>query len=334
MPAQSYVVTRPHPDSGVGSNLASLAGAIRLAQRLGRAVIVDWRESAFLKDPALNYFAEFFETPAEMLGVEMFYAPCPQLPEPPDPADVEVLGATRVRETLAQGSHPARYVVLRDFHGLDRLDADGDKAEHFWWMKRFYEAAPARASIRDMVNRWAGEHLADAFIVGVNLAGGNGDFAKGQTYAGRVNTGIFADAGAFLKRIEQAKRTAVRGLPHPLRSRAKIFFATDSYAMRDLLLKVPGAVTRRTTFPPPGRRRAFCDYNEPGYTDRDAVTDAIVDMLLLAQCHALVRNGSVFNAYAQTVTGCFSGNVRNIESFSAGYWLKAAVNYARHGLGR
>jgi Nodulation protein Z (NodZ) len=51
-----YVVTRPHPGSGVGSNLASLAGAIWCARRLGRAVVVDWRGSAFLKDKSLNYF--------------------------------------------------------------------------------------------------------------------------------------------------------------------------------------------------------------------------------------------------------------------------------------
>jgi hypothetical protein len=36
-----YVVTRPFPQSNVGSNLASLAGALYLAQRLERPLIVD-----------------------------------------------------------------------------------------------------------------------------------------------------------------------------------------------------------------------------------------------------------------------------------------------------
>ncbi len=334
MPVQSYVVTRPHPGSGVGSNLASLAGAVWCAQQLGRAVIVDWRGSAFLKDAALNYFTEFFDAPPAMQGVEVLYAPCPQLPEDPDRPDIEVMGVSRCREAIGRGSHTATHIVLRDYHGLDRLDPKGDQAAQFWWMKRFYEGVPARAFIRDLVGRWADHHLADAFIVGVNLSTGNGEFAKGETYAGRVDLGIFADERAFLKRIEWARRAAVRGLPRHLRRRTKIFFATDSYAMHDLLQKVPGSVTRRTRFPPPGVGRVFCDYNEPGYTDRDAIVDAIADMLLLARCHALVRNGSVFNAYAQAVTAGFSGNVRHIESLYARYWMRAAANHLKRRLGR
>ena len=61
----------------------------------------------------------------------------------------------------------------------------------------------------------------------------------------------------------------------------------------------------------------FCDYSDPGYTDRHAVVDAIVDMFLPARCQALIRNGSVFNEYANTVTNCFNGNVRHIETLRA-----------------
>jgi hypothetical protein len=99
--------------------------------------------------------------------------------------------------------------------------------------------------------------------------------------------------------------------------------------MRDLLMRLPAAVTRRTHFPPPGVGRIFCDYNDPGYTDRDAIGDAITDMYLLARCHALIRNGSVFNAYAATVTGYYGGNVQHIEKLYASYWLKAARNRLR-----
>ena len=36
MTQRGYLVTRPHPGSGVGANLASLAGAVWCARRLGR----------------------------------------------------------------------------------------------------------------------------------------------------------------------------------------------------------------------------------------------------------------------------------------------------------
>jgi hypothetical protein len=93
-------------------------------------------------------------------------------------------------------------------------------------------------------------------------------------------------------------------------------------------------VTRRRTFPPPGVGRVFCDYDDPGYTDHDAIVDAIVDMLLLARCHALIRNGSAFNAYATTVTAYFDGNVQHIEKLYARYWVKVARNMVKRRLGR
>ena len=71
MAADGYLITRPHPGSGVGSNLASLAGAVWCAQQLGRTVIADWRGGSFLLDKSLNYFTEFFEAPSGDLQGEM-----------------------------------------------------------------------------------------------------------------------------------------------------------------------------------------------------------------------------------------------------------------------
>jgi hypothetical protein len=334
MSANGYVVTGPHPDSGVGSNLASLAGAIWCAEQLGRAVIVDWRNSAALKNKSLNYFVEFFETPPIIQGVEILYAPCATLPEMDAGDGVDIVGVSRCRASIAARSHPATFMVLRDYHALERLDPHGDPAAHFWRMKQFYERVTPRRFIADIVNAWATEHLADAFVVGVNLAEGNGEFAKGAPWEGRADVGIFADERAFLARMERARRAALSGLPRTLRQRSRMFFATDSYAMRDLLQKAPAAITRRRTFPPPGAGRAFCDYQTPGYTDRDAVVDALVDMFLLGRCHALIRNGTTFNAYAVTVNAFFNGNVQHIERFYVRYWLRAASSLLKRRLGR
>jgi hypothetical protein len=316
--ANGYVITRPHPGSGIGSNLASLAGALWYAKQLNRSVIVDWRGSAFLKDQSANYFTEFFETPGTMLDVPVRYAPVAEMP-----ADAPEVGVSVARSYLsAPPTHQA--ITIRDYHGLERLDPRSGDQDRFRRLREFYGFIKPRPFVQREIDRFAAEHFASGFVVGVNLSSGNGEFDKGQYYAGRVDIDIFSKDRQFLRHVERARRLAVRGLPRAFRDSARIFFATDSYRMHALLSQLPNAVTRRTVFPPPGVGRVYCDYTDPGYTDRDAVVDAIVDMFLLARCQALIRNGSVFNEYAVTVTNHFSGNVRHIETLYWRYWLRAA----------
>lgn len=323
MTANGFVVTRPHPGSGIGSNLASLAGALWFARQLNRSVIVDWRGSAFLKDQALNYFTEFFECPDVIQGVPVRYAPCAELPEPAE--DTPEFGVTSARNLLAQGGSTPPFIRLKDYHGLERLDPKSTEWHQFLRMRDFYGFITPRDFVQREINRFAAEHMTDAFMIGVNLASGNGEFDRGQVYAGRVDIDIFSKDRVFLRKVERARALAVRGLPRAFRDHVKIFFATDSYPMHHLLKQLPRSVTRRTVFPPPGVGRVYCDYHDPGYTDRDAIVDAIVDMFLLARCDALIRNGSVFNAYAQTVTNYFSGNNRHIETLYARYWMRATA---------
>jgi len=320
--SNGFVVTRPHPGSGIGSNLVSLAGAVWYAQQLNRTLIVDWRDSAFLHDKAANYFTEFFETVSEIQGVPILYAPTPEL------ADAPEVNLSAARSYLAGGC-PHHAFVIRDYHGPERLDLSSGEERQFWRLRDFYASIKPRDFVRREIDRFAAEHLANAFIIGVNLSSGNGEFDKGQMYHGRVNLDIFSEDAAFLRKIERARRLAVKGLPKAFRGKSRIFFATDSYRMHALLSKLPNAVTRRTVFPPPGVGRVYCEYNEPGYSDRDAIVDAIVDMFLLARCQALIRNGTFFNAYAVTVTTHFNGNVRHIETLYVRYWAQAVWNKAR-----
>jgi hypothetical protein len=48
----------------------------------------------------------------------------------------------------------------------------------------------------------------------------------------------------------------------------------------------------------------------------------------------LIRNGTAFNLYAQTVTNYFNGNSRHLESMYARYWIKGAYRYGMRTLGR
>lgn len=326
---RSLIVTRPYPDSGVGSNLVSLAGALWLAQRSGRSVIVDWRDAAVLKDKTLNYFSEFFETPAVIQGVKVYYAPHSELPEG---KPLPELGPTEARR-IGDGNDPRPVVVLRAYHGLDRLDA-GTPAGQQVRLKEFYGSIVPRPFVQGAIDSFAAEHFQDRFVVGVNVAEGNGMFAPGQTYAERVDTSVFSRDARFLRKLQSACDRVRRGLPDDVRANSRIFIATDSLAMRHVLLRLPGAVSRRSQFPPPGAGRFFCDYPTPDYTDRDAVVDQLADMYLLARCRALVHNYSVFNLYARVATGAFGGRVCEFERLFARFWIRRIVKAVRGRAGR
>lgn len=327
-----YIVTHPRPMSGMGSNLVSLAGAVWYAKQLGRELIVDWRGLECMQDKSRNFFTEFYEAPREIQGVRVHYAPCAELPEPVTRHRVVDIGEAIA---ILKNGDDAAHIVLSIFHSLERLDRRGDARAHFWQMQDFYRYIRPLPFVQAEIDRFTEQHFRGAFVVGLNLAGGNGEFAKGQPYAGRVDTDIFSKEQQFLKRVQWAYRLALRGLPRYLRSSARVFFATDSQAMHDLLAKMPATVvTRRTVFPPPGVGRYFSAYSGTDYTDRDSIVDSLTDMFLLARCQALIRNGTAFNLYAQTVTNYFNGNCRHLESLYASYWLRAAATYGNRILRR
>ena len=170
------------------------------------------------------------------------------------------------------------------------------------------------AAVAGAADEWWSEHCEGPFVVGVNVRTGNGAyFGEGGTYAGRVDISLFEDRRRFLRLLDRACRERLRGLPKPLRSEYVVFYATDSAAMSELLRELPNAATRRHTFPPPGAGDLYA-FGESGYSDRDSITDTLVDMFLLARCDALVYNSSLFNQYARVSTGYFGGNHVHFES--------------------
>jgi hypothetical protein len=309
---EQYVIARSARGPGLGTRLISLAGAVWLAKQLERPVVVDWRSSAYLEDASLNYFTEFFEPVPEILGVPILYAPSAEAGdhrEAPEGERVR-LRASQCRKLLAERGTVARYLVTGGVLTLEDLDPRGDAASHDRFLKAFYGHIAPREHIAGELEAWSQEHLRDRFVVGVNVSTGNGSFGEGKKKgAGRVDVRVFERERRFLRKIETACERATRRLPKSIRDRYKIFFATDSSPMAELLGRLPRAVTRRTIFPPPGVGRRFSQYEQVGYTDRAAAEDTIIDMLLLARCQALVRNESMFSYYALVSTDYFEGNV-------------------------
>lgn len=331
MPNTGYVVTRPFPESGLGSNLASMAGALELARRLGRELIVDWRGMVFLKDTSVNYFTRYFATLPELDGVRVHYAPSAEGGDHLEATDdaCREIGPNDLAAVLA--ADPAslpRYLVLTRYHGLDRLGSADLASEHFR-LRRFYRSLTLRPDVQAKLDAFYDDNLANAFVVGINLGTGNTPSPTGRYYYGRFDSRIFENPTRLLRRITAATTLAVRKLPRELRETRHVFYATDSEWMSELLGRLPESYTRRTVFPPPATGRFFVDYEQLGYSDDAASEDMVIDHFLLGRCDALIYNGSMFSNYARVVTNYFSGNSRNLDSLYAKYWAATVTGRAR-----
>jgi hypothetical protein len=291
-----------------------MAGALWLAQRLNRSLVVDWRGQAQLRDKSANYFTEFFDTPGEILGVPILYAPVEVGEYATDSSDalwVEPDEAHRLACGTTETN--ASFVVCRTFHGVERVHP-GPESERFRFVRSFYRKIQPAPPVREAADRWWADNCDGAFVVGVNVRTGNGQYyGKGMAYAGRVDVSLFEDEARFLRKLTTACRARTRALPRQIRDDFAVFYATDSSNMSELLGRLPAARTRRTVYPPPGTGDLFAFEGEADL-DRRSVTDTIVDMFLLARCDALVYNSSVFNQYARVLTGYFGGNLVHIES--------------------
>jgi hypothetical protein len=313
--AERFVVTRPLSASGIGSNLVSFAGAVWLAGRLNRDVVVDWRNSDFLRDKSLNLFTEFLEPVEEIQGVRVHYAAHEQpWDDEGGSEDVRFIDPPEASAILTSGSD-ARYLVLTQYHAYDRIEAGGNPLERHRRLRSFFASIAPRDFLREQIEEFVETSGIEAgFTVAVNIATGNGDYRKGTTAYGRVKVELFDNERRFLRMVSLARSAALRRLPDYLRDHALTFVGTDDGRMRELLMQLPNAVTRRSVFPPPGAGRGFADYDVPGYTDRDAFSDIVVDHFLLARCHALVRNPTMFSTYAIVTTNFYNGNIRNVET--------------------
>jgi hypothetical protein len=118
-----------------------------------------------------------------------------------------------------------------------------------------------------------------------------------------------------------------------VRDAAATFYATDSEAMSHVLSTLPGAVTRRRTYPPPDSGDLYSFEGSPS-RDRASVVDTLADMFLLARCDALIYNGSLFNQYARVLNGYFGGNLVHVDTLFLGRRLRVLTTGARRRLRR
>jgi hypothetical protein len=312
--ARGYVVTRPYAGSGVGSNLGSLAGALWFARLLERTLVVDWRAMAQLRDPDVNFFSLAFDTPAELLGTPVLYAPAPEAGDyAPDSGAAWLSPNEAAAIAAGRAAPPETTIVLEPYHGLNRLHP-GPDPERFKTQREIYRAFALAPELERKARAWWDETYGGSFVVGVNVRHGNGaHFGKGMPYEARLDMSVFDDLDRFRATIERACRQRARALPPSLREALAVFYATDSGLVASALAQLPRAASRRLHYPPPGSGDEH-KFDRAGYSDRDGVTDSVIDMFLLARCDALVYNNTMFNEYARVATGLFGGGEVHLES--------------------
>jgi Nodulation protein Z (NodZ) len=312
---KGYVVADPGPRPGVGSRLLGLAQAVWLARELGREVIVDWRRTPFFESRSRNYFTESFEPVPTICGVPMHYPPSRRLwrytwaeeREKPD------LDASLCAQVAADPASAPPYLVVPQARLNLAPFAAYDPAHYGAFLEDVYRHIVPRPELARQVDEWYDTNLRGHFVVGVNVATGNGMFAPGGRYPGRVDIGMWDDPSRFLNLIEEGFARSTRQLPASVREASKIFVATDSGEMSELLRQLGRAVTRRTVFPPPGAGHHFTGWAKLAYSERRATADVLIDMLLLARCDALIMTRTRFTSYALVSTRNFNGNVHRLE---------------------
>lgn len=319
MSATSYIITRPHPESGLGANLLSMVGALYLCERTRRPLLVDWTGMSPLRDKGVNYFTAFFEPLRRWRDVEIAYVNDPDVSAPRVTYDERLVFKPDERDLgdLVAGTVDDRSVWLEAFHYYRVFKRSPlSAADVFYRTREFYQALQPRAVLRRRIAE-ARAPFERRVVVALNVRSGNGEFEPGKPYWKRVNTAIFGRR-RFQDTLFRACRDCLTGFPPALRSELGIYVVTDSHGMQQRLLELPGAFAVRKRFPPPGTGHQFADYDPQiygDYSDVESVNETIVDMFLMAGCSGLVYNESAYNLYAQHMTMCFNGNQKLLERY-------------------
>jgi hypothetical protein len=293
--ANRYVVSFRR--TGLGDRIICLCAAWRFAHYTGRILLADWRYSAYVSAPTKNLFPLCFEPQPTLAGVPFMgdeSVARVRLPHPRHPAiwDNETLirfpflrpaaGLLADRDaavTLIRGGDDvAAPTVVFDACINDAVDSLTDA-------RSFLGALRPVASVAVQVAAFREAHLRPGPAIGLHVRHGNGGDIVGHAPYWR-------SFDAAIARCERAIGMARAQLGDD----AIVLLCTDSSdVQRALLQRIPGMIYRDKLFRTSGQGELHC-WRE-AHLGRD---DALVEMLLLAECDALIRYppGSFFSFYA------------------------------------
>lgn len=297
MGTKRHVVSRR--TAGLGDLLVNLLASWRFAEQTGRTLVADWRGSYYLRDPAENLFCALFEPVNCLAGVpfvgrdDLSEVPYEEpfhpalwthalLDRPPGRGAAEVMADRDAAVALVRaGEDVTAPTVVFDGCINDALPSAVRCREVL------SELRPV-ARVRAEVEAFRAAHFDDRPVVAIHLRHGNGGEIGGHAR-------YWTDFDAAVERCAAAAKDARERLG----GNAVVFLATDAQpAVEAFLALVPETVVRTKFFRRPGDGELH--WWPLGFVSR---AEAMVDLLLLAECDALVRfpPGSFFSFYASVM---------------------------------
>ena len=276
--------------TGLGDRLVSLGAAWRFARGSGRILVADWRFSAYSPDTRANLFTLCFEGASDLAGVPFIGDDSVgSLGLPGNPGRT-VLEAVRHRLTgcrrLSLEEAERLLTGGRDIDGrgllLDSCIADGSTPVEE--SRAFLSALRPVPRIASAVAAFRGG-LGEGPVIGLHIRHGNG--------------GDVMDHGRFWSSFQPAIARCVAAVRHARTQfgpAAIVLLCTDSAEVEHAIKEsVTGVVTRKKIYRDPGDGELHLWRG--AFLVRD---DAMIEMLLLAECDALIRYPprSFFSFYA------------------------------------
>ncbi len=282
--------------AGIGDRLICLCAAWIFARSTGRTLIADWRFGAYSAPNSGNTFSRCFEPGAELAGVPFVGdrgVSAMAMPRPRHPAawnDDRLMAFPFLRSPqtifedrdaavalIRSGADVAEPVVVFDSCINDGAVSIAD-ARRF--LRALQPVKPVISGVRAFRQRHGGQRP----MIGLHMRHGNGGDIMGHA----PYWASFDDA------IERCAR-AVAAARESLGADTAVFLCTDSHDVEVAFRHRIGAVvTRDKSFREPGQGELHL-----GRDSGDSLHDALVEMILLADCDALIRYppGSFFTFY-------------------------------------
>lgn len=289
-----YVVTKR--SAGLGDLLTSLGSAWWYAKHTKRQLVIDWRNSSYYLDPSRNLFPEIFEGTQEIGGVQL-HGDISQL-APLNPTDFYPTGWTAQNISQMAWETPElnrdqcdmikgltekseRVVVFSEC--LPDLIADKEEELQFFKSLKFNPACVEAA------NKFVEDHFGEMPIIGLHVRHGNGGYIMGHTPFWKEVDNSMSVCCEVLRKCMALYKDEPYG----------IYLATDSIFVEQTIQ----SLFPDTNVYPKHQRDEGTGELHRGNLDPTALQDSLIEMLILARSHLLIRfpPGSFFSRYASIV---------------------------------
>lgn len=319
--AKKFIISRPYEDSGLGANLLSFAGALYLAEKTNRDLIVDWTGLKNLNYREKNLFTEFFVPLRDYNGVNIIYSN-----ENGDgildydKSEVHEASLSDCFELLDGKEFPDNF-YLYDFH-YRILDKNKKLTREFifYYVRSFYFRLQPQPSIAQKIDELYKKHFEDKYVICCAVRTGNGAFVKDGPYSMYINyiNQKIISSPKFPLRLKRAAKRCTLNLQSYIASSTSYFIVTENEEMqKNLCNSLDNAFSIREKYAPPtaehGVHLPASQWGFDDYDEYDNLEDVIINMFLMAKSDAFIYNCSGYNQYALHISNHFNGKAVNFE---------------------